>query len=136
MTIKKLISEINNTENELVILIINLPEIDKDFRVPGVVPLTDNWQFIATTVDVVNKINPATDRKSGWFDLLKKYIPEDQWELDIDTCNHPVTWYPSLPFDCWFEIDKTIYKQATEKALEVIKGLDPDKVPECYLHLI
>ena len=135
-TAKELIEAINCQEEELVILILNLPAIDKDFRVPGVVPLTDNWQVVATTQRVLNKINPATNKKSGWFDILKKYIPEDQWDLNADDEDHPVTWYPSIPFDCWFETDKAFYQQATEKALEIIKKLDPDQVPECYLDLI
>ena len=138
-TANQLIEKINSSEEELVILFLNLPEIHKDFQIEGVVPLTDNWQIVATTQSVVNKINPAENRKSGWFDILEKYVPEDQWNLSADDQDYPVTWYPVVPFDCWYMTDKTdkdFYQQATLKALEILKGLDPDKVPECYLDLV
>lgn len=136
-TANQLIEKINSEEEELVILFLNLPEIHKDFQIEGVVPLTDNWQIVATTQSVVNKINPAENRKSGWFDILEKYVPEDQWNLSADDQDYPVTWYPVVPFDCWYmTADKDFYQQATLKALEILKGLDPDKVPECYLDLV
>jgi hypothetical protein len=128
----ELVSLINTGNEELVILILNLPEIDKAFKdIEGVIPLSDNWQVLATTRTVVNSIN--SKGKSGWFDILERYLPEDKWELDIDASNHPVTWFPNIPFDCWYEADKSFYQQATERALQILNLVDEDKVPECYI---
>ena len=133
---KQLAKLINETAaEELAILLINLPEIDKEFRgLANVVPLTDNWQVIATTKSTVKSINPKG--KSGWFDLLEKYISEEDWELSGDTCDHPIEWYPDIPFYCWFMPQASFYEKATEKAMEILSELNLDKIPECYLHLI